>query len=401
MIYLTNLWHLMLELAPWLFAGTAVASLLHVWLPKHYLSERLGGKGMGQVFRAVAFGVPLPLCSCGVIPAAMSLKKEGASDGSTVGFLISTPQTGVDSVMVTASMLGWPFAMFKVVAALVTGLIGGFLVDQVKSDKSSTGHALGKLHDHQNVTVSWREAFRYGLDELIYPIWRWLVIGVLISATVTTWIPQDQFANLTAGGIWTLLLMVVISIPLYVCATASVPVAATLVASGFPEGAALVFLMAGPATNVATIGAAYRVFGTRIMTVYLFTVFVGSIGFGLLFDVFWALEASNMTMEHGHDSLLVTGSAVVLTALLIWYGMQDLHQLIRPKGASDGQETVALTVSGMTCGGCVKTLTSSLQSVDGVERVDVVLDTGRTEIYGVRLDRGALEHAVHKVGFSL
>jgi copper chaperone CopZ len=159
--------------------------------------------------------------------------------------------------------------------------------------------------------------------------------------------------------------------------------------------------MAGPATNVATIGAAYRVFGTRIMTVYLCTVFVGSIGFGLLFDVFWALEASNMTMDHGHDSLLVTGSAVVLTALLLWYGIQDLHQLIRPKGPSGGQETVALTVSGMTCGGCVKTLTSSLQSVDGVERVDVVLDTGRAEVYGIRLDRDALEHAVHKVGFSL
>lgn len=401
MIYLTNLWHLMLELAPWLFAGTAVACMLHMWLPKQYLSQRLGGKGMGQVFRAVAFGVPLPLCSCGVIPAAMSLKKEGASDGSTVGFLISTPQTGVDSVMVTASMLGWPFAMFKVVAALVTGLVGGFLVDRVKTDEASTSHTLGDLHDHHNATVTWREAFRYGLDELIYPIWRWLVIGVLISAAVTTWIPHDQFSTLTGAGVWTLLLMIVISIPLYVCATASVPVAATLVASGFPEGAALVFLMAGPATNVATIGAAYRVFGTRIMSIYLFTVFAGSVGFGLVFDIFWALDASRTIMDHGHDSLLVTGSAVVLTALLLWYGIQDLYQLIRPKGPSDGQETVAFTVSGMTCGGCVKTLTSSLQSVDGVERVDVVLDTGRAEIYGVRLDRNALEHAVQKVGFSL
>ena len=401
MIYLTNFWHLMLELAPWLFAGTAVASMMHIWLPKQYLRQRLGGKGMGQVLRAVAFGIPLPLCSCGVIPAAMSLKKEGASNGSTVGFLISTPQTGVDSVMVTASMLGWPFAMFKVVAALVTGLIGGFLVEQVGTDKTPTDHTLNNLHDHHNVATTWREALRYGLDELIYPIWRWLVIGVLVSAAVTTWIPQDQFSTLTGAGLWTLLLMIIISIPLYVCATASVPVAATLVASGFPEGAALVFLMAGPATNVATIGAAYRVFGTRNMSVYLFTVFAGSVGFGLLFDMFWALEASRTVMDHGHDSLLVTGSAVVLTALLLWYGIQDLYQLIRPKGPSDGQEAVTFTVSGMTCGGCVKTLTSSLQSVDGVERVDVVLDTGRAEIYGVRLDRNALEHAVQKVGFSL
>ena len=162
MIYLTNFWHLMLELAPWLFAGTAVASMMHIWLPKQYLRQRLGGKGMGQVLRAVAFGIPLPLCSCGVIPAAMSLKKEGASNGSTVGFLISTPQTGVDSVMVTASMLGWPFAMFKVVAALVTGLIGGFLVEQVGTDKTPTDHTLNNLHDHHNVATTWREALRYG-----------------------------------------------------------------------------------------------------------------------------------------------------------------------------------------------------------------------------------------------
>ena len=313
MIYLTNFWHLMLELAPWLFAGTAVASMMHIWLPKQYLRQRLGGKGMGQVLRAVAFGIPLPLCSCGVIPAAMSLKKEGASNGSTVGFLISTPQTGVDSVMVTASMLGWPFAMFKVVAALVTGLIGGLLVEQVETDKTPTDHTLNNLHDHHNVATTWREALRYGLDELIYPIWRWLVIGVLVSAAVTTWIPHDQFSTLTGAGVWTLLLMIVISIPLYVCATASVPVAATLVASGFPEGAALVFLMAGPATNVATIGAAYRVFGARIMSIYLFTVFAGSVGFGLVFDIFWALDASRTIMDHGHDSLLVTGSAVAVS----------------------------------------------------------------------------------------
>ena len=120
MIFANNLWDLMLELAPWLFAGTAVASLLHIFLPKNFVSRRLGGGGMGEVTRAVAFGVPLPLCSCGVIPAAMSLKKDGSSDGASVGFLISTPQTGVDSVLVTSSMLGWPFALFKVFAALIT-----------------------------------------------------------------------------------------------------------------------------------------------------------------------------------------------------------------------------------------------------------------------------------------
>ena len=189
--------------------------------------------------------------------------------------------------------------------------------------------------------------------------------------------------------------------PLYVCATASVPVAASLVASGFPEGAALVFLMAGPATNVATIGAVYRVFGTRVMTVYLLTVFVGSIGFGMAFDIFWGLEANQIAIEHTHDSLLAIGSAVILSALLGWLALEDIRQVFRKAGPTKGQDTVELTVSGLTCGGCVKSLTSGLQSVSGVEKVDVVLDTGKTQVYGVGLDRNALEHAIRKVGFSV
>lgn len=400
MTFASNLWDLMLELAPWLFAGTAMASLLHIFLPKNFVSRRLGGGGMGEVTRAVAFGIPLPLCSCGVIPAAMSLKKEGSSDGAAVGFLISTPQTGVDSILVTSSMLGWPFALFKVFAALITGLIGGLLVERsnLSTEPNSTELAGS---DNAAGSADWREAFRYGLNELIYPIWRWLVIGMLVSAVVTTWIPQDQFAAFANGGLWTLLIMVGISMPLYVCATASVPVAASLVASGFPEGAALVFLMAGPATNVATIGAVYRVFGTRVMTVYLLTVFVGSIGFGMAFDMFWGLEANQIAVEHAHDSLLAIGSAIILIGLLGWFALEDIRQVFRTAGSNEGQETVEMTVSGLTCGGCVKSLTSGLQSVSGVKKVDVVLDTGKTQVYGVDLDRSALEHVVRKVGFSV
>ena len=401
MTFANNLWDLMLELAPWLFAGTAVASLLHIFLPKNFVSRRLGGGGMSEVTRAVAFGIPLPLCSCGVIPAAMSLKKEGGSDGASVGFLISTPQTGVDSILVTSSMLGWPFALFKVFAALITGLIGGLLVERSNFSAEPTSTKLTGSDNAAGATADWREAFRYGLNELIYPIWRWLVIGMLVSAVVTTWIPQDQFAAFANGGLWTLLIMVGISMPLYVCATASVPVAASLVASGFPEGAALVFLMAGPATNVATIGAVYRVFGTRVMTIYLLTVFVGSIGFGMAFDMLWGLEANQIAMEHTHDSLLAIGSAVILTALLGWFALEDIRQVFRTAGPNEGQETVEMTVSGLTCGGCVKSLTSGLQSVAGVKNVDVVLDTGKTQVYGVDLDRSALEHAVRKVGFSI
>ena len=351
--------------------------------------------------RAVALGIPLPLCSCGVIPAAITLKKDGGSDGAAVGFLISTPQTGVDSILVTASMLGWPFAIFKLFAALITGVIGGFITERIKPDPADDPQPAIDLHDHHSEAKGWREALRYGYDELLYPIWRWLVIGMLISAAMTTVVPHGQFSTLIDGGLWTLLLMVAISVPLYVCAIASVPVAASLVASGFPEGAALVFLMAGPATNVATIGATYRVFGMRVMAVYLFTVLLGSVGFGLVFDMFWGLETTAPTGSHPHESLFAIGSAIVLTGLLGWFAVEDLRQAFRSKGPKDGQETIELTVSGLTCGGCVKTLTSGLQAVSGVEKVDVILDTGHTQIHGSGLNRDTLEHVVRKVGFSV
>jgi hypothetical protein len=398
MIFLENLWHLSLELAPWLFVGTIVASLLHIWLPKDFVSRRLGGGGPGDVARAVAFGVPLPLCSCGAIPAALSLKKEGASQGASVGFLIATPQTGMDSILVTASMLGWPFALYKIVAALVTGFVGGVLVDRVGQNASAEPEP--SVHDHHS-GPQWREAVRYGIDELLYPIWGWLVVGMIVSAAMSTWIPQDQYAMFSAAGIWTLFLTIGISLPLYVCATASVPVAASLVAAGFPEGAALVFLMVGPATNIATIGAVNRVFGARVVAVYLSVVVFGSVGFGMVFDTFWGLEASNVMVHEHHGSPLTIVSAILLAMMLVWFAGRDLSAKVRTQGPAAGEETVALTVSGLTCGGCVRKLTTGLEEVDGVRSVHVDLESGETQVHGTSLNASVLEAAVTSSGFSV
>ena len=157
MLFLDNIWNLMLELAPWLFVGTVMASLLHIWLPPDFINRRLGSGGPSSVLRAVVFGVPLPLCSCAVIPAAVSLKKEGAGQGSALGFLIATPQTGVDSILVTASMLGWPFALFKVVAALVTGVVGGVLADRNElANVSDQQKPDACCHDHNHAATGWR-----------------------------------------------------------------------------------------------------------------------------------------------------------------------------------------------------------------------------------------------------
>ena len=398
MSYLDNLWTLTLELAPWLFLGTVVASLLHIWLPKDFVSRRLGRGGPGDVARAVAFGVPLPLCSCGAIPAALSLKKEGASQGASIGFLIATPQTGMDSILVTASMLGWPFALYKIVAALVTGFVGGVLVDSVE-ESDAVKAAPAALEDASG--SQWREAVRYGIDELLYPIWGWLLVGMLVSAAMTTWIPQDQYALFAAAGVWTLFLTIGIALPLYVCATASVPIAASLVATGFPEGAALVFLMVGPATNVATIGAVNRVFGSRVVSIYLAIVIFGSVGFGMVFDMLWGFDASDVMIHEHHGSPVAIASGVLLVCMLVWFAGRDLSTFLRSSGPEAGEETVEMTVTGLTCGGCVRKLTTGLGEVAGVRSVDVDLESGLTQVHGASLNAAALKDAAVASGFSV
>jgi uncharacterized protein len=376
----TAIWNIWLELAPWLFVGAAAAGLMHVLVPADWMRRHLSGR-MG-VLKAVLIGIPLPLCSCGVIPVGLGLRKSGASNGAAVGFLISTPQTGVDSILVSASFLGWPFAILKVVTALVTGLIGGTLADsgntiplEVLSDRETSAHpARGKF----------REFIAQSL-ELIRSIWGWLVIGVLISAGITWMVPEQSLSSIPAlTGIWALLITLVISLPLYVCATASVPIAAALVASGLPTGAALVFLMAGPATNIATLGAVYRTLGRRSMLIYLTTIVAGSLLAGLAFNHLIVVDVAHV---HAHDHTSDwwrTVSAVALAGLVGWFAVDDARRWFRKRMTTVDTDapSVTVNVSGMTCNGCAASLERALEGRTDVDSADVSFDQGTAVVYG-------------------
>ena len=390
---LPAVWSILLELAPWLLLGTAVASALHVFMPAGWLERQLSG--YGGVAKAVALGVPLPLCSCGVIPAGIGLKKDGASTGSSIGFLISTPQTGVDSVLVAASFLGWPFALFKVAAAAITGLAGGFLVEATDSERAEP---IALPHNAAPRTL--RDGLDHGV-ELLQTIWRWLVFGVLVSAVLTVFVPAGGLADTILGtGAVAVFAVLLLSVPLYVCATASVPIAASLVAAGLPTGAALVFLMAGPATNVATIGAVNRVFGKRVTAIYLGTVVLGSVGLGLAFDAAWGATTVAAVHHHSH-AWWAQVSAVVLLGLLGWFAIDDLRSWLRNQTASPlGEDAVVeLQVDGMTCGGCAKKLDGHLWGVDGVTGVEVSHQAGRATVRGTATQDRLLE-AVRAAGFT-
>lgn len=395
MAFIQAMWNVMLALAPWLLLGAVVAGVMHVALPRDFVRRQLSGvKG---VFKAVILGVPLPLCSCGVIPAGLGLKEDGASDGAAVGFLISTPQTGVDSILVSASFLGWPFALFKVLSATATGLAGG-LVTHALTDHDDTAAPIDK-HDAQQPRT-WRGAVDHAVM-ILRTIWRWLVFGVVVSALIEVFVPAALFEGLAAQGpIVAALAVLVVSLPMYVCATASVPIAAALVAGGLPAGAALVFLMAGPATNVATIGAIYRSLGRRSLIIYLSTIVIGSVGFGLLFDSVLDGSATTM-MHHEHGAAWwAVASAIALTGLLTWFATKDVMKMLGSRNRDDSAPALELGVEGMKCGGCASKIETVLSAEDGVTSVSVSLEPGRVVIYGTIPPQRA-RTLIEEAGFSV
>jgi len=390
---LHEIWKVWLQLSPWLLLGAVAAGLLHVLLPRDFAHRQF--RGRWGVAKAVALGVPLPLCSCGVIPAGLGLKKDGASDGAAVGFLISTPQTGVDSMLVSASFLGWPFTIFKWLSALVMGLVGGVTTEALHTNAQDIPRLAESTAPQSTVGF-----FEHMID-VIRPIWKWIVFGVVASAAITAWIPPGAMSgwsdlNAALAGLAAL----AIALPLYVCATASVPIAAALIAQGMPTGAALVFLMAGPATNIATIGAVKRAFGGRVLAVYLATVIIGSVGLAYVYDAFIPFEAlGSIGYEHGHP-WWAWASGFLLGGIFIYFLFDDLRSAWLRRKAPAGPAVLTLEVEGMSCNNCVRKLERALRDADGVTSATVTLEPGRATVEG-SAPPADLEAVVRNAGYAV
>lgn len=361
-LFLANCWSVLCELAPWFLLGAIIAGMIHGLAPVAFIKKRL--RGYSGVLWAVLFGIPLPLCSCAVIPTGIGLRKSGASEGATVGFLIATPQTGVDSVFVTAALLGWPLALFKLVVALVLGCVAGFVIEfrerartklMVTPSKPSSGRSLSlpviqnvgsepattisspeSLHPRMDAAIGYvRDSFTQSI-EIIRSIYVWILLGVVLSAIINVSLPVGAIQDwLGPQGTWLQIPMtLLISLPLYVCATASVSVAAALVHSGLSTGAMIVFLIAGPATNLATMGAIFRSFGRGAFVTYMLTVVVGSILAAYLYDWwiidnFFGQESIGAGPGHSHDHhdsshWLSQWSAVALLSMFVWFAVQQV-----------------------------------------------------------------------------
>ncbi len=367
-----DFWATVGEMAPYLLFGFFVAGLLSVFVSPKMVERHLGGRGFLPVLKATLFGVPLPLCSCGVIPVAMSLRKHGASKGPTISFLLSTPQTGVDSILVTYSLLGPVFAIFRPLAALVTGLIGGVLVDlfgqspedgrqspedgslrmadggqrtedgrpttendaacnpqsEIRNPKSEASGECCCCHHTATPLRKLLSGLKYGFVSLPREIGKPLLVGLAIAALIATVVPDDFFAARLGRGLPAMLVMMLIGIPMYVCASASVPVAAALILKGLSPGAALVFLITGPGTNAAGLATIWNTLGRRTALLYLLTVAGCALAAGVVLDaILHSIDIGVASHMHQMGPSVVQHlSAVVLLAVLGYAFLTGRHR---------------------------------------------------------------------------
>lgn len=355
---LTNFITLSAEASPWLLLGLLIAGLMKAWVPTKILSQHLGA-GRKGIIKAALIGAPLPLCSCGVIPVATELKRSGASNSSTAAFLVATPETGVDSVAVSYAMLGPVMAIYRPITAIISAIITGILVATIKNtptaevnadidNKNSTSSCCASKtqHEHEqevtssccasekespktaSATSKTLQGIKYAATQLVDDIIIWLAIGLVFATLVKTFLPES-FLLSYGSGLGAMLMMIVISIPMYICATASTPIAAGFILAGLSPGTALVFMMAGPATNISTLGVIKNEMGAKVLSYYLLGISGCAIFFGLSLDFmlnFYSINISEQ-MQHSH-AILPESFALFCACLLGFLAIKPLRRLI-------------------------------------------------------------------------
>ncbi len=350
LIFMEALYNLSNAMAIYILVGLIFAGLLHEIVPDSIVTKHLGSDTVGSVVKSTLFGIPLPVCSCGVIPIATSIKKSGASKGATLTFLISTPITGVDSILATFGMFGWVFTIYRVITSMIIATVAGILANiyakEVKPASSFSAapstttvspmnfSAVQPVASEQELAsccsstgdkkhrFSLTESLTYAFGTLLGDIAKPLFWGLIIGALITTAIPDDFSAILTHYNWLSYFIVVAIAVPMYVCATASLPIAAGLVLAGVSPGAAFVFLSAGPATNTVTIGVVKKMLGAKTLVIYLGSIIVGSVAFGLLLDTIFAANAMDIKeMVHIHEeaSWLDVASTMIMWGFIIYF----------------------------------------------------------------------------------
>ena len=401
--FILELWSLTKDMSPYLLLGFLIAGILSVVISPAFVEKNLGGKGLFPIVKASLFGIPLPLCSCGVIPVATSLYKHGANKSATTSFLISTPQTGVDSILVTYSLLGPIFAIFRPIAALLAGIVGGLAVEITDNGSESNVNPSTQVID--NDKSFFRRIYEYGFISLPQDIGKPLILGIVVAAMISMVVPDDFFASYFGNGFVGLIIMMFAGIPIYVCATASVPIALALMIKGLSPGAAFVFLMTGPATNAATISTVWKILGKQTAFIYLAAVSGCSLVGGFFINLFSSEIGSHI---HNHDHwMMPVWLQITSSVLLLGILTNSLLRLYFPsmvvsnESIKVNEADLVVSVGGMTCNHCVNSVTNAISEVTNVEDVNVYLGSGKTKINGNNINIDEVVEAITSSGYSV
>ncbi|WP_100657895.1 SO_0444 family Cu/Zn efflux transporter [Alteromonas flava] len=329
MLVVENFIALFIETAPYLLLGMLLAGVIHHSIPRQWIDKTLGKRS--SVLTAAVIGAPLPLCSCSVIPVAMGIRRSGASKASTASFLVATPETGVDSIGITYALMGPVMAIARPIAAISSAVVTGIAIaiwgreSTIEVEQPATKSCCHKsAAPNPQQTSLWNKSkaiLHYGFDKLLADFMKWLLIGLFFAALIVTYVPANWMAEYGSGPM-AMLLMVMVSIPMYICATASTPIAVGLMMAGVSPGAALVFMLTGPATNIATLMVIKQELGKRELLVYLVALISSALIAGWALDGVIAQFDLSINLAHGvhsdMQSLIYSLSAIVLAVLMIW-----------------------------------------------------------------------------------
>ena len=400
------------KMSPYLLLGFLLAGVMHAFVPSRLYRRYLGGSSFSSVVNAALLGVPLPLCSCGVIPTAMSLRREGASKGAAVSFLIATPQTGVDSIFATYSLMGLHFALLRPVAALATALLGGQVVNMF-DEKDATVVEQAEMQTEQTLTFGGKilKALKYAFVDMMQDIGRWLVVGLVVAGLITVFVPASFFALFADNSLLSMVIVLLFAMPMYLCATGSIPIAVALMLKGLSPGTALVLLMAGPAVNAASMLVVGKMLGRRSLMLYLLSIVGGAMAFGLAVDYLlpreWfteSIDAMAAGAGRGQGWFNIVCS-VVMVALLVNALVRRFRKSPEAECGCEacGEEQPSgqtFYVEGMRCNHCRANVEKALAALDGAESAEVDLPTGRAVVLG-RVTREQVRTAVEALGFKL
>ena len=386
-----NLW---LEVAPYLLMGMIIAGILHIFLGKSFINNHLGRGGLSSIVKATILGIPLPVCSCGVIPLASSLRKDGAHKSSVLSFLVSTPTTGVDSILATYSLLGPLFTLFRPLGALLAGIaVGG--ADYILEGKNEF---VPPRHHHQEDSSTKMGKIKnfifYSFFEIPRDIGKWLIIGTIIGGAISAFIPKELLSQYVSFP-FDFAIALLVGIPLYVCATGSIPVAVSLIAKGFSPGAGLIFLIAGPATNAITLSFVRAKLGKKSFYIYLISIIVVSIILGLLFNYIWVLLGKDTALISGMGKMMPFYVKMTSAIILLLF----ILNAIIPRKSLVIAADLEVSVPDIDCAHCKITIESALKQLDEVEDASVDIKTKKVVIKGTANRKEVIEK-IKEAGYN-